>query len=205
MSRHESREELIRSRARVVAAGDDTRRRIQRELHGGAQQRLVQAIITLKLAKADPSPELIAEALAQAESAMAELRAIVNGIMPAALTRGGLRSGVETLLDRVGLPVELDVTPERMPPQIEMTAYFVIAEALTNAATHAGATGARVRAARLDGELLVEVRDDGAGGADPERGTGLLGLADRVAACGGTLALDSPTGAGTTLTVTLPL
>ena len=205
MSRRESREELIRSRARVVAAADDTRRRIQRDLHGGAQQRLVQSIITLKLAKADPSPELIAEALAQAESAMAELRAIVNGIMPAALTRGGLRSGVETLPDRVALPVELDVTPERMPPQIEMTAYFVIAEALTNAATHAGATGARVRAARHDGELLLEVRDDGAGGADPERGTGLLGLADRVAACGGTLTLDSPTGAGTTLTVTLPL
>jgi signal transduction histidine kinase len=205
MSRHESREELIRSRARVVAAGDDTRRRIQRELHGGAQQRLVQAIITLKLAKADPSPELIAEALAQAESAMSELRAIVHAIMPAALARGGLRSGVESLLDRVALPVEIDVAPERMPPQIETTAYFVIAEALTNAAKHAGATGARVRAAQRDGELLVEVRDDGAGGADPETGTGLLGLADRVAACGGTLTLDSPTGAGTTLTVTLPL
>jgi signal transduction histidine kinase len=205
MSRHESREELIRSRARVVAAGDDTRRRIQRELHGGAQQRLVQAIITLKLAKADPSPELIAEALAQAESAMSELRAIVHAIMPAALARGGLRSGVESLLDRVALPVEIDVAPERMPPQIETTAYFVIAEALTNAAKHAGATGARVRAAQRDGELLVEVRDDGAGGADPETGTGLLGLADRVATCGGTLTLDSPTGAGTTLTVTLPL
>jgi len=205
MSRHESREELIRSRARVVAAGDNTRRRIQRELHGGAQQRLVQAIITLKLAKADPSPELIAEALAQAESAMSELRAIVHAIMPAALARGGLRSGVESLLDRVALPVEIDVAPERMPPQIETTAYFVIAEALTNAAKHAGATGARVRAAQRDGELLVEVRDDGAGGADPETGTGLLGLADRVAACGGTLTLDSPTGAGTTLTVTLPL
>ncbi len=205
MSRHESREELIRSRARVVAAGDDTRRRIQRELHGGAQQRLVQAIITLKLAKADPSPELIAEALAQAESAMSELRAIVHAIMPAALARGGLRSGVESLLHRVALPVEIDGAPERMPPQIETTAYFVIAEALTNAAKHAGATGARVRAAQRDGELLVEVRDDGAGGADPETGTGLLGLADRVAACGGTLTLDSPTGAGTTLTVTLPL
>jgi signal transduction histidine kinase len=205
MSRHESREELIRSRARVVAAGDATRRRIQRELHGGAQQRLVQAIITLKLAKADPSPELIAEALAQAESAMSELRAIVHAIMPAALARGGLRSGVESLLDRVALPVEIDVAPERLPPQIETTAYFVIAEALTNAAKHAGATGARVRAAQRDGELLVEVRDDGAGGADPETGTGLLGLADRVATCGGTLTLDSPTGAGTTLTVTLPL
>jgi len=205
MPHRESRDELVRSRARVVAAADDTRRRIQRELHDGAQQRLVQSIITLKLAKADPSPELIAEALAQAESAMSELRELVHGIMPATLTRGGLRSGVNSLLDRVALPVEVDVAPERMPPQIETTAYFVIAEALTNAAKHAGATGAHVRAARRDGELVVEVRDDGAGGANPAHGTGLLGLADRVAACGGTLTLDSPTGAGTTLTVTLPL
>ena len=205
MTHRESRDELVRSRARVVAAADETRRRIQRELHDGAQQRVVQSIITLKLAKADPSPELIAEALAQAESAMSELRELVHGIMPAALTRGGLRSGVNSLLDRVALPVEVDVAPERMPPQIETTAYFVIAEALTNAAKHAGATGAHVRAARRDGELVVEVRDDGAGGANPAHGTGLLGLADRVAACGGTLTLDSPAGAGTTLTVTLPL
>src|SRR4051812_34767259 len=185
MSR-ESRDELIRSRARVVAAADETRRRIQRELHDGAQQRLVQSIITLKLARADPSPELIEEALGQAERAMTDLRELVQGLMPAALTRGGLRSGVEALVDRLALPVEVDVEAERMPPEIETTAYFAIAEALTD--------GASVRAVRRDGELLVEVR-----GAvlEPER---LVGLSDRVAACGGTL-----THAGTTLTVTLPL
>src|SRR3954468_20963176 len=143
--------ELTRSRARVVAAGDELRRRIQRDLHDGAQQRLVQSIITLKLARADPSPELIEEALAQAERAMSELRALVHGIMPAALTRGGLRSGVESLRDRVALGVHADVEPGRMPAQIETAAYFVIAEALANAAKHSGATSASVRAAKRDG------------------------------------------------------
>jgi signal transduction histidine kinase len=197
--------ELTRSRARVVAAGDQLRRRIQRDLHDGAQQRLVQAIITLKLARAEPSPELIEEALGQAERAMSDLRDLVHGIMPAALTRGGLRSGVESLLDRVALAVHVDVETGRLSPQVETTAYFVIAEALANAAKHSGATGASVRAAKRDGALVVEVRDEGAGGAARERGGGLLGLADRVAACGGTLALDSPPGGGTRLTVTLPL
>jgi signal transduction histidine kinase len=189
----ESRDELIRSRARVVAASDETRRRIQRELHNGAQQRLVQSIITLKLAKADPSPDLIEEALAQAESAMVELRDVVHGIMPAALTRGGLRSAVESLRDRVGVPIEADIEPGRMPERVETTAYFVIAEALTGAAEH-GATGAHVRAAKVDAKLVVEVTAD----ADLEYDTG---LADRVAACDGTLALSD----GTALTVTLPL
>jgi signal transduction histidine kinase len=201
----ESRDELIRSRARVVAAADETRRRIQRDLHEGAQQRLVQSIITLKLARADPSPELIEEALGQAERAMSDLRELVHGIMPAALTRGGLRSGVESLRDRVALPVHADVEPGRMPAQVETTAYFVIAEALTNAAKHSGATAASVRAAKRDGALVVEIRDEGAGGAELGHGSGLVGLADRVAACGGTLELDSPAGGGTTLTVTLPL
>src|SRR4051812_24819136 len=186
----ESRDDLIRSRARVVAAADETRRRVQRDLHEGAQQRLVQSIITLKLARADPSPELIEEALGQAERAMSDLRELVHGLMPAALTRGGLRSAVESLVERVGLPVDTDVEPGRMPPQIETTAYFVIAEALAGA----DATGASVRAARRDGELFVEVRG---AGLEPER---LRGLADRVAACGGTLRQG-----GTTLTVTLPL
>jgi signal transduction histidine kinase len=194
----ESRDDLIRSRARVVAAADESGRRIQRELHDGAQQRLVQSIIALKLAKGDPSPELIEEALGQAERAMADLRDLVHGIMPAALTRGGLRSGVAALLDRVALPVDADIEAGRMPAQVEATAYFAIAEALTNA-VEAGATGARIRAAAHDGSLVVEVRDDGAGS---ELG---LGLADRVAACGGTLTLDSPAGGGTTLTATLPL
>jgi signal transduction histidine kinase len=185
----ETREDLIRSRARVVAAADETRRRIQRELHDGAQQRLVQSIIALKLAKADPSPELLEEALEQAERAMADLRALVHGIMPAALTRGGLRSGVEALLARVALPVEADVEPGRMPAQVETTAYFVIADALQ----HAGETGAHVRAARRDGVLVVELRG-------LERAGDLLDVADRVAACDGTLSR-----AGATLTVTLPL
>jgi signal transduction histidine kinase len=184
--------ELIRSRARVVEAADETLRRIQRELHDGAQQRLVQAIIALKLAKADPSPELIEEALGQAERAMSDLRELVHGIMPAALTRGGLRTGVRSLLDRVAVPVDVEIEPGRMPAQVETTAYFVIAETL------AGATGATVRATRHNGELHVMVGYDGPG---PD----LLGLADRVAACGGTLAHDSPPGGRTTLTVTLPL
>jgi signal transduction histidine kinase len=201
----ESRDELIRSRARVVAAADETRRRIQRDLHEGAQQRLVQSIITLKLARADPSPELIEEALGQVERAMSDLRELVHGMMPAALTRGGLRSGVESLRNRVALPVHADVEPGRMPAQVETTAYFVIAEALTNAAEHSGATAASVRAAKRDGALVVEVRDEGAGGAELGHDGGLVGLADRIAAVGGTLELDSPPGGGTALTVTLPL
>jgi signal transduction histidine kinase len=181
----ESRAELIRSRARVVAAGDETRRRIQRELHDGAQQRLVQAIIALKLAKADPSPELIDEALEQAERAMSDLRELVQGIMPAILTRGGLRSAVEWLRERADVPVDADIEPGRMPALVETTAYFAIAEAV--------AAGAQVRAEQCDGELVVEVRGI-------EQAGELEGLADRVAACDGTL-----TRAGTTLTVALPL
>src|SRR5262249_50075325 len=126
----ESRAELIRSRARVVAAGDETRRRIQRELHDGAQQRLVQAIITLKIARTDPSPELIDEALEQAERAMSDLRELVQGIMPAILTRGGLRSAVEALRDRAPVPVDAEVDEGRMPALVETTAYFAIAEAV---------------------------------------------------------------------------
>jgi signal transduction histidine kinase len=187
----ESREELIRSRARVVAAADDTRRRIQRDLHDGAQQRIVQTIIMLKLAKADPSPELIDEALVQAERAMAELRELVQGLMPAALARGGLRSAVEALAERVSVPVQADVEPGRLPAQVETAAYFVIAEALR----HAGETGAHVRAVRRGRELLVEVR-----GAGLERAGDLLDLTDRVAACDGTF-----TRSGPTLTAALPL
>ena len=125
--------------------------------------------------------------------------------MPAALSRGGLRAGLESLLRHVELPVSADITPERLPTDVETTAYFVVAEALTNAVKHAGATGAHVRAAEDDGALCVEVRDDGVGGADPARGTGLVGLADRVAASGGSIAITSPPGEGTTLVVRLPI
>jgi signal transduction histidine kinase len=201
---------LTASRARVVATADDTRRRIERDLHDGAQQRLVHTVIALKLAKAalgesgGREVELIDQALHNAEQATAELHELVHGIMPAALTRGGLRAAVESLLDHVDLPVDVDISPTRLPAAVETTAYFVVAEALTNAVKHAGATSARVRA-RDDGDALrLEVRDDGAGGAVPARGTGLVGLTDRVAACGGSIAIASPPGEGTTLTVTLP-
>jgi signal transduction histidine kinase len=206
----ESRAELAASRTRVIAAADETRRRIQRDLHDGAQQRLVHTVISLKLLKRALGDDdgltggLADEALAQANEAAASLRELVHGIMPASLSRGGLRAGVRSLVEHMELPVHLDVTEEHLPGPVRTTAYFVVGEALTNAVKHAGATRAHVRAAVEDGLLRVEVRDDGAGGADPARGTGLVGLADRVAARGGTLSVASPPGRGTTVVVTLP-
>jgi signal transduction histidine kinase len=207
----ETRAALAASRARVLATADATRRRIQRDLHDGAQQRLMHTVVTLRLATAtlgdDRSREtaLVNEALHNAELATAELGELVRGILPASLTRGGLRAGAESLSCRVDLPVHVHVTPIRLPTAVETTAYFVVAEALTNAVKHARATAAHVLAAVADCVLEVEVRDDGAGGADPSRGTGLIGLSDRVAACGGSMAIASAPGEGTTLTAQLPI
>jgi signal transduction histidine kinase len=207
----ESRAALAASRARIVAAGDESRRRIERDLHDGAQQRLVHAVIVLKLALAALPPdevgarELVSEALRHAEQANSELRELAHGILPAALTRGGLRAGVEALTSRVSLPVTVDVTVDRLPAGVEATAYFVISEALTNVVKHAGATGARVLALVENEQLRVEVRDDGIGGARGSHGTGLGGLEDRLAALGGELVVDSPMGAGTRVRATLPL
>jgi signal transduction histidine kinase len=200
----DSRDQLTASRARVLAAADEARRRVVRDLHDGAQQRLVQTIVTLKLARQDPAnaDELTAEALETAERAMVELRELAHGILPAVLTRGGLRAGVAAFVARLDLPVELDVTGERLRPDIEASAYFIVAEALTNVVKHARATRATVHAAVADGALGVEVTDDGVGGADPE-GHGLVGVADRVAAHGGSLRIDSE--AGTMLSARLPL
>jgi signal transduction histidine kinase len=205
----QSREELRASRARLVVAADDSRRRIQRDLHDGAQQHLVHAILRLKLARAalgerSAESQLVDAALQETELAYDDLRELVHGIMPSALTHGGLRAGVEALAGHVDVPVVLEVTSNRLPPAVETTAYFVVAEALTNAVKHAGATSVRVRAVDDAGALRVEVRDDGSGGADPSRGTGLVGLADRVAASGGSIAVTSRPGEGTTLAVTLP-
>jgi signal transduction histidine kinase/ketosteroid isomerase-like protein len=206
----EAHEELTSSRARVVAAADESRRRIQRDLHDGAQQRLVHSIITLRLADTalrgddGPARELVRQALTHVERATGELRDLVQGIMPAALLRGGLRAGVASLLDHVDLPVELDVPDARLSPAAETTAYFVVAEALTNAVKHSGASSASVSARVAGGELRLEFRDDGRGGADPAKGSGLLGLVDRVAAGGGTIAVTSPPGDGTVLAVRLP-
>jgi signal transduction histidine kinase len=204
-------QKLTASRARLVAAADETRRRIHRDMHDGAQQRLVHTIVTLKLAKealgdeGGAAAELVDEALVNAERATAELRELVQGIVPAALSRGGLRAGVESLVGRMDLPVRVDVSPERLPATLETTAYFIVAEALTNVVKHAGADSAHVRTVVDGGALHLDVRDDGTGGADPTRGTGLVGLADRVAAGAGTIAITSPPGEGTTIVVELPI
>jgi signal transduction histidine kinase len=207
----ESRGELSASRARVVATADETRRRIERDLHDGAQQRLVQTVIALKLARRalgdsdGPVRELLEEALEHGKLAAAELRDLAHGILPGALSRGGLRAGIEQLVARVRLPVSVDVTAERLPAALEATAYFIVAEALTNTAKHAHAKIAQVTAV-IDGDTLrVEVRDDGVGGARVDASTGLLGLCDRAAAINGELRVDSPPGAGTVVAATLPI
>jgi signal transduction histidine kinase len=207
----ESRAELAASRARVVTTADETRRRLERDLHDGAQQRLVHTLITLRLARQalgdgdGPAVELVDESLDHAERAMEQLRDLAHGILPAALNRGGLRAGIETLVSRVRIPLSVDVTPERLPPALEATAYFIVAEALTNVVKHAQAHRAQVKASIDDGALNVEVRDDGVGGARLERSSGLLGLQDRAAALNGTLRVESPPGAGTVVAATLPI
>ena len=206
----DSRDQLTASRARVLAAGDEARRRFVRDLHDGAQQRLVHTTVTLKLAQhalpENPSQAEahVAEALSVAERATAEVRELSHGILPSVLTRGGLRAGVRAFVSRLDLPVDVDVLSERLPPDIEASAYFIVAEALTNVVKHARAMRATVWAALDDGVLTLEVRDDGVGGANPE-GHGLVGIADRVDAIGGRLRIDSTDGDGTVLTARLPV
>jgi signal transduction histidine kinase len=206
-----SRQELTASRARVVASGDAARRRIERDLHDGAQQRLVHTVITLKLARRElgendgPATKLVEEALEQAESATVALRELVHGILPASLDHGGLRAGINALAARAPLPVSVAVTDQRLPPNVEATGYFIVAEALTNVVKHAHATRAEVTAAVEDGVLRIEVRDDGEGGAHVEGSSGLIGLLDRAAAMDGDVRVDSPLGAGTVVVATVPL
>ena len=202
---------LAASRARIVAATDEERRRLVRDLHDGAQQRLVQTTITLKLAHRALQNEededlaaLLSEALDHAEQATDELRELAHGILPAVLTHGGLRAGVDALASRMPVPVENDVSVGRFPAAVEASAYFVVAETLTNVAKHARARRATVAARVEDGTLRVQVRDDGVGGARPE-GSGLLGLADRVAVLGGQLRVESPADGGTLVAADFPL
>jgi signal transduction histidine kinase len=210
VSNAEARAELVASRTRLLTAGDDARRRVVRDLHDGVQQRLVHTIITLKLARraeqdgGEAAKMLVGEALEQAEQANAELRDLARGLLPAVLTRGGLPAGVEALVSRVRVRVGVEVPDERFPPELEASAYFVVAEALTNVVKHSGARRADVKVWVDHGALHVEVRDDGVGGARPD-GSGLLGLQDRVAALGGRLRLESPPGRGTRIAATLPL
>jgi signal transduction histidine kinase len=207
----QSRAELAASRARVVAAGDEMRRRIKRDLHDGAQQGLVRTVITLKLARralgSDEGEvaQLVEESLGHAEQANEDLRELAHGILPAVLTRGGLRAGVESLASRVPVPVSVDVLKQRFPPSLEATAYFITAEALTNVAKHAQARRAEVHAALEGGVLELMVRDDGVGGATAAGGSGLVGLKDRAEAAGGELRVESPPAGGTTIIAALPL
>jgi PAS domain S-box-containing protein len=206
----DSRDQLISSRARLLTAGDEARRRVVRDLHDGAQQRLVHTIVTLKLAQQavrdqDRKAEsLLGDALEQAEQGNRELRELAHGILPAVLTHGGLRAGVDAVVARLDLPVHVEVPAERLPAEIEASAYFIVAEALTNVVKHSHAGHAEVTASRADGVLRIEVRDNGAGGADPA-GHGLVGMRDRVTTLGGRLEIESPAGAGTLVAATLPL
>jgi PAS domain S-box-containing protein len=204
--------ELTESRARVVAAADDERRRIERNLHDGAQQRLVTVALHLHLVKrrlvSDPTTvgELVDAAHAELTLAIEEIRELVRGLHPRLLSDRGLDAALRALAERALLPVEIAaVPPERLPQAVEAAAYYVAAEALANAAKHSRATIVRVRVAVDEDAAAVEVVDDGGGGADPEGGSGLRGLADRVAALGGTLEVVSPPGVGTTVRARIPL
>ena len=203
-------EEVRASRSRVVQAADAERRRLVRDLHDGAQQRLVHTVVTLKLARRsfaedpDAASALVNEALDHAEQATAELRELAHGILPSVLTRGGLRAGIDALASRMHLPVRTNVSVGRLPAAIEATAYFIVAEGLTNVVKHSRAARAEIGAVLKNGALQVQVRDDGVGGAKRNAG-GLLGLEDRLASLNGTLEVESPTGGGTLITASIPL
>jgi signal transduction histidine kinase len=211
-SLEESRDALTASRARIVAAGDHARRQIERDLHDGAQQRLVSLALDLRVVEATLPRELrdvraqlarVADGLA---GALDDLREVSHGIHPAVLSEGGLGPALAALARRSAVPVELDVDIEpRLPEPIEVAAYYVVAEALTNATKHARASVVHVDAQARDSAIHISIRDDGVGGADPHRGTGLIGLTDRVEALGGTISLSSSTGSGTELLVDLPI
>jgi signal transduction histidine kinase len=203
--------ELSRSRERMLRIGLEERRRLERDLHDGAQQRLVSMALNIRLARAklneDPlaAEQLLAGAGSELDAALAELRELARGIHPAVLTDRGLSTALETLATRAPVPVELGELPdERLPEAVELAAYFVVAEALTNVAKYSEASHATVQVERNNGRVVVEVADDGIGGADPARGTGLRGLADRLAVLEGRLEVESAKGEGTTITASIP-
>lgn len=203
--------ELRESRARIVESSDATRRRLERDLHDGAQQRLVSLALTLRLVRArvkeepERAQQLLDAANRDLDVALSELRELARGIHPAVLSERGLDAALQALANRAPVPVELADTPnDRLPKNLEAAAYFVVAEAITNVAKYANATHATVSVQRNNGSVVVEVSDDGVGGADPAKGTGLRGLADRVAALNGRLDVRSENGRGTTVRATLP-
>jgi signal transduction histidine kinase len=206
-------EDLRTSRQRLVTAEDEERRRLERDLHDGAQQRLVSIALALRMARGmvteEENPKLaerIDAASEQLTLALSELRELARGIHPAILTERGLTPALVVLAERSPVPVTVEsFVDRRLSPGAEAAAYFVVSEGLTNVAKYAQASSVTVRAAVLDGVLSVEVVDDGIGGADPSRGSGLSGLADRVAAIDGTLEIDSPPGMGTRLACLIPV
>jgi signal transduction histidine kinase len=208
----ESRAELDASRARIVATADATRRRIERDLHDGAQQQLLSLALELRAAQAAVPAELhelrteLSGVVERLTSVLDELREIALGIHPSVLAEGGLEPALKTLARRSPLPVELDVRAgRRLPDPVEVAAFYVVSEGLTNAAKYAGASVVQVVVEARDRVLHVGVHDDGLGGADPACGSGLVGLKDRAAAIGGTISLQSPPGGGTSLHVQLPI
>jgi signal transduction histidine kinase len=207
----ESLQELRASRARIVEAGDAERRRLERDLHDGAQSRLVALALLLRSAQAraarDPELEaLLARAQEELQTSLNELRELARGLHPAVLTERGLEPALQSLVSRAPVPVTVEAQDEgRLPGPVESAAYFVVSEALANVAKYAEATHATVAVRRVDSRVTVEVSDDGVGGADAAHGSGLRGLADRVAALDGTLSLESPAGRGTRLRAEIPL
>ena len=204
-------EEVQQSRARIVTAGDEERRRLERDIHDGAQQRLVALTLALRLARtklgssADSTVTAsLEQASAEAKAALTELRELARGIHPQVLTQAGLAAAVETLADRSPIPVTVAMGSSRHPPAVEAAAYFVVSEALANAAKYSKATHVSVISEDHDDRLWIEIADDGVGGAAQSGGSGLRGLSDRVAALGGTIEVVSPRGGGTRLTAELP-
>jgi signal transduction histidine kinase len=210
ISNVQARSDLAASRARIVTAADEERRRVVRDLHDGAQARLVNTIVTLKLARHEleryghDAAALMDEPLKHAETAKDEVRELAHGILPSVLTRGGLDEAVRSVASRISIPVELGIPVDRFPGTVEATAYFVVAEALTNVAKHAHAQRAMVSARLEDDTLQLEVSDDGVGGARAD-GTGLVGLSDRLAALDGSLRVESPPGGGTRIAASIPV
>ena len=206
-----SLEELRASRARIVQAGDAERRRLERDLHDGAQSRLVALKLLLSSARlrarrgADDVDAMLGEAIDELDTSLSELRELARGIHPAVLTDHGLEPALQALASRAPVPVDVRADPEeRLPGDVESAAYFVVSEALANVAKYAQATEAAVAVRRTDGRVTVDVTDDGIGGADVTRGSGLRGLADRVAALDGSLSVQSPVGGGTHLHAEIP-
>jgi signal transduction histidine kinase len=209
--RKQHEEEIRASRTRIIEAADQVRRKLERNLHDGAQQRLVSLSVSLRLAESllasDPAgaSSVIAGSREELAAALDELRELARGIHPAVLTDRGLAAAIEALVVRTPLPVMVQTPTDRLPAPIEAAAYYVISEALTNVVKYAGATAITVAVENGEDSVTVTVTDDGAGGADPAAGTGLHGLHDRVAALDGTLNVVSPAGHGTRITAEIPL